>query len=338
MLSPGPGYRTRWEASNGHLFDAYPSVERQGWSPVDRWFQVAPGGSAAAFWSAPTGLVVFASSGAEVWRKKANVSAFRFSASGDRLAFATPHEIGVLDVAQRAARRLTASPGVDWMGWTDVGLVARTRSTVELVAEDGHRRTVASIGAGAAIAARGHQLVLFGPSSMREFDLARPGNPATVTKLEGRGPVLNVDLSPDGASILFATATRVYLRTAAAPVITVAEASEVHSLSFSPSGQARLWLADSGGAVAYAGKLMPFPAHTQSARFRSDGRPGLILTTEDGVFSWDPITGPPKLIGGTSREDGVNFSGDVAGGTVIWLAYHKTGRQKETQSPIPLIQ
>lgn len=333
MLSPGPGYRIRLSVAADRRFDAFPRVKKQGWSPVDRWFQVAPGGRVAAFWSAPSGLVVMAADGAELWRRKGNVEAFRFSARGDRLAIAMAREIQVLDVARREARRLAQLAGVDWLGWTDVGLVARTRSSVELVGDDGQRRTLAKVRAGTAIAVGGRRLILFAPSTIREFDLAQSGRPVRVTKLSDRDLVLNVDLGPDGATLLFATAKRVYLRAAAAAVKPMAEVTGVHSLSFSPDGAAELWLADSGGAVAREGKQTPFPAGTRSARFRADGGPGLVLTTEAGVFNWVPADGAPNLVGGISPEDGVNLTGDLMGGAAISFVYLKSGRQKETQTP-----
>src|SRR5262249_19465375 len=153
-------------------FDAFPSVEHQGWSPADRWFQVAPGGDVVAFWSAPTGLVVLGADGTSIWRLKGSVGAFRFSAGGDRLAIATARDIQSLHVARRSSRQLAPLAGVDWLSWTNAGLVARTRSAVELVGEDGRHHALAKVRAGAPIAARGYRLVLFESASMRELDLA----------------------------------------------------------------------------------------------------------------------------------------------------------------------
>lgn len=334
MLSPGPGYRVRWSASAGHRFDAFPRVERQGWSPVDRWFQVAPGGGAVAFWSPPTGLVVMGSNGAELWRRKGDIAAFRFSARGDRLAIATAKEVEILDVARRESRRIAALAGADWLGWTNVGLVVRTRSAVELVGEDGKRRQLAKMAPRMTVVAVRDHVVFFTSAGMRELTLAQTGNP-TMTKLNDRDPVLNADINSDGSRVLFATAKRVYLRTGA-EVKAIAEMEGVHSLSISPDGAAQVWLADAGGAVAREGKLTPLPARTRSAHFRGDGGAGLVLTTEDGVFSWDPATGAPKLVGGISRDDGVNIAGDVVGGAAISFAYLKSGPQKETQMPTTL--
>jgi hypothetical protein len=191
---------------------------------------------------------------------------------------------------------------------------------------------------GALIAARGHRLVVFDASSMRELDLVRPDAPATVTKLDHRERVLNADLgpdSPDGVSILFATAERVYLRAPGAPAKPIAEVEKVHSLSFSPDGAAQLWLADWGAsAVAQGGKQWPFPDGTASARFRVDGGKGLVFTTDDGVFTWDPAGGgAPKEVGGISTDDGGNIAGDVVGGAVISFEYKKPGWLKEVQQP-----
>ena len=232
MLSPGPGYRIRWSAAAGHRFDASPRVERQGWSPVDRWFQVAPGGAAVAVWTAPTGLVVLASSGAELWHRAGEVTAFRFSPRGDRLAFASARGLEVLALDRREARKLTALTGVDWLRWTDAGLVARTRAAITLIGEDGRRRTLLKIRPGATVAAAKSRLVTFAPSAMREFDLGRADSRPSVTKLEDRDPVVDAELSPDGASVLFATAKRVYLREGGAPVRRLAEISAANSLQF----------------------------------------------------------------------------------------------------------
>jgi hypothetical protein len=331
MLSPGPGYRIHWSAVAGQGFDAFPSVERRGWSPVDRWFQVAPGGRALALWSGPTGLVVLASNGKELWRRKA-VTAFRFSGRGERLAVATANEIEVLQVERRESRRLAAVVGVEWLGWTNAGLVVRTRSAVELVTEDGKRRTLAKVGARTVVAAGGNHLVLFGPSVLSEFDLAQPGGPAVITKLEDHAPVLNADIDGAGARVLFATAKRVYLWTGA-EVRLMADVAAVHSLSISPDGAAQMWLADAGGAVVSEGSFRPLPAGIRSVRFRADGGAGPVFTTEDGVFGWDPADGAPKLLGGISRDDGANIAGDIVGGTAISFAALKNGSRKQIQAP-----
>ncbi|HET6148019.1 MAG TPA: hypothetical protein VFH68_10860 [Polyangia bacterium] len=331
MLSPGPGYRVRWSPA-GHRFDAFPRVERQGWSTVDRWFQVAPGGKAVAFWSASTGFVVMASNGAELWRRKGEVTAFRFSARGERLAIATANEIHVLQVARQESRRLAMMAGADWLGWTNVGWVVRTRSAVELVREDGKHRTLAKVGPGTTVAAGGNRLVLFTPSAMREINLAQSGSRATITKLDDRDPVLNADIDAGGARVLFATARRVYLQ-AGTEVKLIEEVAGVHSVSLSPDGSAQIWLAHASGTLARDGKRTPLPAGTRSAHFRRDGGTGVALTTEDGIFSWDPGDGAPKLVGGISRDDGVNITGDLLGGAAISFAFLKSGTQKEMQRP-----
>jgi len=205
--------------------------------------------------------------------------------------------------------------------------VVRTRSAVELIGEDGKRRTLAKVGPATTVAASGDRLVLFTPSTMRELNLAQTGNPATVTKLEDCDPVLNADIEAGGARVLFATGKRVYLR-AGTDVKVVEEIAGVHTLSLSPDGAAQLWLADAGGAVAREGKRMPLPVGTRSAHFRVDGGAGLVLTTEDGVFSWDPAAGAPKLVGGISRDDGVNITGDLLGSAAISFAFLKSGPQK----------
>ena len=88
MLLPGPGYRVEFKTAKAR-FTGFPRVERKGWFPIDRWFQVAPGGRSLAMWSKSTGLAVLSSDGADLLRRKDGVTAFRFSPNGDRLAFAS---------------------------------------------------------------------------------------------------------------------------------------------------------------------------------------------------------------------------------------------------------
>ena len=201
-----------------------------------------------------------------------------------------------------------------------------------MVGAGGMRRTLAKIGARTAVAANGDRLVLFTSSAMHELNLAQTGSPAIVTKLDDRDPVQKVDVDADGARVLFATAKHVYLR-AGAEVKAPAEIAGVHSLSFSPDGASQVWLGDAGGAVTVNGKPKQLPPGTRSAHFRTDGGTGLVLTTEEGVFSWEPADAAPKLVGGVSPDDGVNITGEMVGDTAISFAYLKSGHQKEMQAP-----
>ena len=337
MLSPGPGYRIEWRAASAHRFIASPQVDRQGLSPLDRWFQVAPGGGAGALWSASTGLAVFASSGVELLRRKGDVTAFRFSPGGDRLAFASAKGIEVLALGQHEPRLLKSLAGVDSLRWTDAGLVARTRSKLYLADDAGNQRTLAELRPGVIVVAAKGRLVYFTGGSLVTLDLANDGA-AGVTKLADREPVINAELSPDGASVLFATARRVYLREGSGPVRVVADAAGVHSLFFSPNGAAYLWATGAGGRlVTGEGRTTALPPGTRSARF-SQSRGALVVTTEDSVATWDAATGARSIIGGISSDDGVNLAGDLAGDLadiagVVAFYYKKSGYQKETQKP-----
>jgi hypothetical protein len=335
LLVPGQAYEIAWRtAPDAHGFIARPRVDRTGFSPLDRWFQVAPGGGAVALWSAASGLAAFTSSGVELLRREGNVTAFRFSPSGDRLAFASATGIEVLALDQHEPRLLTSLAGVDWLRWTDLGLVARTRSKLYLVDDAGHPRTLAQVRPGVIFAAARERLVYFTNGSLVTLDLAN-GGAADVTRLADSAQVINAEISRDGASVLFATAKRVYLREDSRPVHVLADATGVRSLFFSPDGAAYLW--SSGGPsdmVVRGGKSNTLPSGCRSARFSQIGGEKLVLTTMDSVSTWDPTTGKRSIVGGISSDDGVNLAGDLAGstGTVI-LYYRKSSHQKETGTP-----
>lgn len=325
MLSPGPGYRIELSG-----FTASPRVERQGLSPLDRWFQVAPGGGAVALWSVATGLAVSTVSGVERLHRRGVVTAFRFSPAGDRLAFASAKGIEVLALDRKEPRLLRSLGGVDWLWWTDAGLIARARSKLYVVDYEGNRRTLAELGPGAVVAAAKGRVVYFTGGRLVTRDLAS-GGAIGVTKLVDRDLVINADLSPDGEKVLFATAKRVYLREGRGPVRRLADAAGVQSLFFSPDGAAYLWATGAGGEVVEKGRTTALPQGTRSARFNQSG--GLVLTAEDGVATWDPATGARSQAGGISSDDGVNLAGDVGGGAgVVIFYYKKTGRQKEAQA------
>ena len=79
--------------------------------------------------------------------------------------------------------------------------------------------------------------------------------------------MINAEVSPDGAKVLFATTKRVYLIDGKAPPEKLADIGDVHSLFFSPDGSAYLWAAGfDGGAVVANGKRTPFPRNPISTR------------------------------------------------------------------------
>jgi hypothetical protein len=330
MLSPGPGYWVDFRTANVR-FTGFPTVDRRGWSSTDRWFQIAPGGRSLAVWSKPTGLGVFSYGGADLLRRKDNVTAFRFAPGGDRIAVASGKGIEILSLDQRELRLLAGITGIDWLRWTDFGLVASRRSKLLLIDDAGKQRALVSLGPGAVATAK-RRIVSFAAASMTELDLGSDQGPS-VTKLADRDPVINAELSPDGANLLFATARRVYLREGARPVTVLAEIADVHSLFFSPDGSAYLWAADSGGAVVEKSKRTALPADVRSARFRQDGGSGLVLTKDDGVTTWNATASGRPLVGGISPDDGVNFAGDLVNGAEVVLFYKKTGNQKQHQLP-----
>jgi len=335
MLSPGPGYRISWQsAADTNPFLASPQVTRQGLSPLDRWFQVAPGGNTVALWSSSTGLAVFAARGVELFRRKSGITAFRFSPQGDRLAFASAKGIEIFTLNQHEARRLTSLSGVESTFWTDLGLIARTRSNLYLIDEAGNRRTLAELHPNAVVATRKGRLVYFQSGSLMTLDLASP-RAASVTKLADHDPVINAEMSHDGSKLLFATSKRVYFREGSGPVRLLAAAPGVQSLFFSPDGATYLWVTGSGsGSIIDGDKTTALPAGTRSARFSQNGGSEIVLTTEEGVATWNATTGTRSLLGGISSDDGVNLAGDLAGKTgVVAFYYKKSGYQKETQTP-----
>lgn len=337
MLSPGPGYQIDWRPPGAPRIVQEPHVDRQQMSPVDRWFQIAPGGGALAMWTTSNGMAVFRSSGEELWRRKDAVRAFRFSPKGEQIAIASTKGIEVFALDKSEPRLVANIAEVDWLSWTDFGLLARTRSSLKIVADDGTQRTLAKLPARAVVAAGRRRVVYFSPGSLTELELATGANPA-LTKLADREPVINAEISPDGATILFATAKRVYLREGKEQVRSLADVVGVHSLLFSPDGSAYLWAANwgglnRGGAVVDKGQTVALPPGVRSARFRHDGKAGLVLTSEDGVFTWDAATGARSVVGGISPDDGVNLAGDLASSAAVAFYYKKTVYQKKVEAP-----
>lgn len=334
LLEPGPGYRLQWRLGNKPPVISVPRVDHEVLSPLDRWFQVAPGGGAVALFSDATGLTVFTANGAQILRRKDGVTAFRFSAAGDRLALASAKGIEVLTLDRDQPRLLKSLAGVDWLQWTDAGLVARARSHLYLIDDAGNQRTLATLRPGATVAAAKARVVYFSGGSLLTLDLMTGGTTQT-TRLVDSEPVRNAEISSDGAHVIFATARRVYLREGSGPVRVLADVEGVQSLFFSSDGASYLWASNMGGSVVLPdGRTVALPPGTCSARFSRNGGDGLVLTTAEGVYTWDARTGVRTIVGGISADDGVNFAGDVsANAGVIAFYYKKTGHQKETDTP-----
>ena len=331
-LTPDPGFEISWKtAPTAHAYLAAPHAARPGWSPLDRWFQVAPGGGAVAIWTDSRGLSVFSATGDELYHRGGNITAFRFSAAGDRLAFASAKGIEILSIASRDVRALAPVPGVDMLRWTEAGLVARTASKLFLVGFDGKQRMLAQVRPGALVVAASQRLIYFDVGSLIAVNLAKGGT--TTINLGSAGPVINAELSPDGSKLLFATKKRVFLMEDGSQPKALAEAAEVRSLCFSPDGASYLWSAGgTNDAVVRDGKAATLPSGARSVRFSQSGK--VVLTMQDGVFLWDSTTGSRSIAGGISSDDGINFAGDLVGKEgVVALYYRKSGHQKETQTP-----
>jgi hypothetical protein len=323
-----------WSIGTSIRFRASPSVQRQGLSDADRWFQVAPGGGTVALWTAATGLVVFNAAGEEMFRRPHGVTSFRFSPEGDRIAIASAKGIQIVTPGRKEARPLASVRGADWLQWTEDGLIAKAEAKLYRVDFGGGLRKLADLRPEALVVAAKQRVVYFAGGSMMALDLGGDAAPAAM-KLADRDPVINAEISPDGRRVLFATAARVFLRENGGGIKRIADAEDVRSLDFSHDGESYLWArARGGGELVTRERSIPLPARVRSAHFKRDQSGDVVVTTEDGVSIWKPKAGAPSMAGGMSPDDGVNFGGDVAGseGVVIFY-FKKTGEMKETQTP-----
>src|SRR6478752_1933963 len=107
-------YSIDWAAGGKQRHIAHPRGDGRETS-LDRWLQVAPGGRAVAVWSAETGLDVLSATGASLWQRKGDVTAFRFSPTGDRLAFASAKGVEVVALDRPEPRPLAQLAGVEWL-------------------------------------------------------------------------------------------------------------------------------------------------------------------------------------------------------------------------------
>ena len=198
-----------WSPGNTYRLDIHLKAPK-GWTSLDRWLQVAPGGKAMATWSESSGLYLFDSTGSKLWHREGVVTAFRFSPNGNRLAVASRAGIEIVLVAQPALRFLSRLGGAEWLRWLDGGLLVRARGQLTVIDDSGKQRGVATLPKGAVAAASQRRIVYFARGELVEVDVENRGA-ATTTKLLEREPVINAELSPDGRRILFATSDRVYL-------------------------------------------------------------------------------------------------------------------------------
>jgi hypothetical protein len=336
LLSPGPGYRIDFSTASERYLMAFPAVRRQGLSPVDRWFQVAPGGAVVAIWSASTGFVVLRSGGGELLHRPGMVTAFRFSPEGDRLAFASSAGIEIIRIGQNESKVIHFPSRVDALLWADKGLVVRSKGILYLVALDGTRRKISPTPVNMPFVAARDTLVYFAPGSLVVVDLDHPEK-GSARKLADHEPVINADISPDAQSILFATSHRVYLYKRGEPVRVISEANGIESLFFSPGGDAYLWCTAMGkGAVTEGDRTTPLPPETRSARFRQTAKTSVVVTGERGVMTWDPSSRVSTVVGGISSEDGANLAGDLLGSDAAISLYYKfSGAEQENRSISP---
>jgi len=328
-LPRGTGYSIDWVAGGTQRHIARPRGDGRKTS-LDRWLQVAPGGRSVAVWSAETGLDVLSSTGANLWHRKGDVTAFRFSPTGDRLAFASAKGVEVVALDRPEPRSLARLAGVEWLRWIDAGLLARARGKLLLIDEAGKARTLTKLAPAAVVAASRGRVVTFDRGVLVDVDITAGGTRAS-TKLPDRERIINAALSPDGTRVLLATAHRVYLIDGTAAPEKVDDVFDAHSLFFSVDGSAYLWAGRSRGGVVSRGKRTALPSDPElsSALFRQDGGADLALTTKDGTSTWNPTNGARVPIGGISSHEGRSYAGDAVGGGGVVLYYTATSHERE---------
>jgi dipeptidyl aminopeptidase/acylaminoacyl peptidase len=331
-MLPGGAYVLEWQRLGAPPIRVNPRVARAGWTRVDRWLQVAPGGGALALFGQNPGLLVYAASGEELLREPRGVTAFRFSPNGQRLAFTSAKGLEVYDIDRRERRFLARLHGIDLLRWTDAGVVARRGGRLILVNDAGKQRRLASAGRLDAVVAAGTRVVYFERGMMVSLDIEGRTEPVR-SRLETRDPVTLAELSPDGVRLLYATAKRAYLADGSGTPRVVANEGDLHSLSFAPDGSAYVWASRMRGALECDGDSQPLPLYVTSARFRQDGAGVVVTRLEKGVATWMPDGSEPKLIGGVSPDDGGNWTGDVIGDEAVAFYGRKDSRTKRHEVP-----
>jgi hypothetical protein len=225
-------------------------------------------------------------------------------------------------------RNLASLPEVEWLRWTDGGLLARTRGKLYVVDAAGNKKALTALPAGAVVAASRRRLVYFANAMLVDVDLAT-GRTISATKLADHARVMDAELSPDGARILFATAKRVYLIENQSPPKRLADVDRLRSLYFSVDGSSYLWASGSGGAVVANGKTTPLPPNTFDAHFRQDGGAEIVTSqSPGGVSLWNPVTGKRSPIEGFHT-----VAAEFAGGFSIILYFERSPFDKEHQVP-----
>ena len=306
----------------------------------DRLLQVAPGEQALASWSpSARSLVVVAADGAERARISGASGAFRFSPGGDRLAFAGDRGVEILELAGGKRSVLTPLMAVEDLAWTSTGVVVlhgpAARRAITLLGPTGERRALAAAGPVQAFAAAGVHVVWAAGGALFDVDVSAPAGQPTRAALAEK-PVELLTISPDGSRALFATAGHVYLRDGASAPGVIADAADVHSLSFAADGKLFLWASAHGGEVVAGDKRQPLPRKTSSARFRRRGA-GVLLTDADGLHLWNPDGGALERLAGLADEDGRELAGDAMGSFALVLYLRTPPAVKKQMAPeIPL--
>jgi WD40 repeat protein len=334
QLGPGTAYHVEWWQPGSKQELQIQFVVRQNrLVTLDHVMQVAPGGGALVGSDGSSRLVLFSSSGAELWHHNGRVSAFRFSPSGADLAVATDKAIEIFRLAERRMRILVDLPGVPWLRWINGGLLARKDNQLYVVDDGGNKRALVSLPKRAVVAASRGRLIYFARSTLVDIDLST-GQTRSATKLAEHAAIVDAELSPDGSRVLFATAKRVYLIDGQSPLKKVADVDRLQSLHFSPDGSSFVWASWSSGALVTQGKTTPLPDDAIAARYRQDGGAELVVTlVRDGVGLWNPTTGKWTPTGGFSRAEGKTLAGDFAGGSSLFLFTPRASSVKEKMMP-----
>jgi hypothetical protein len=334
QLGPGRAYSVAWWLPGSeHALDIHFAVRQKRPVLLDHVMEVAPGGGALVGSDGSSQLVLFSSSGAELWHYDGRMSAFRFSPSGADLAVATDKGIGIFRLAEQKIRILVELPGIQWLRWINGGLLARKDNQLYVVDDGGNKRTLVSLPKGAVVAASRGRLIYFARSTLVDIDLST-GQTRSATKLADHAPVVDAELSPDGTRVLFATAKRVYFIDGQSPPKKVTDVDHLRSLHFSPDGSSFVWASWFSGALVTQGKTTPLPDGAIDARYRQDGGPGLVVTlVRDGVGLWSPTTGKWTHTGGVSFAEGETLAGDFAGGSSLILFTPRDPSVKEKMMP-----
>lgn len=300
----------------------------------DRLLQVAPDEQAVASWSPSARLlVVVGCDGAPRARIAGTNGVFRFAPGGDRLAFAGERGVEILELAGGRRRVLAPLKDVEDLAWTSAGVVAlhgpQAQRKATLIGPAGEQRELASAGPVQAFAAAGAHVVWASGAALLDVDVSSPASRPTRGRLDEQ-PVQLLTVSPDGSRVLFATAGHVYLRDGAATPRSIADASDVHSLSFAPDGESFLWASARAGEVIRGDKRQPLLRKVSSARFRHRGA-AVLLTDADGLHLWSPVGGTLERIAGLPDEEGRELAGNAMG-SFAFVLYRRTPPEVKKQS------